>query len=243
MRRESEAGASPRPSHSELRQIDRLITRGKNQLGIRHGSLSTCPKGAMRARLARVGYGIESIMRLISVNVGRPQDLVWHGRAVRTSIVKAPVAGRVRVNALNLEGDEQSNLNDHGGKRKAVCVYPAEHYAFWRRELPDVDLPYGAFGENFTLEGWVETDARIGDRLIIGSAEFVVTQPRLPCFKLELKLGGEDLKRRVLQNKLTGYYLSVAREGEVGAGDLVTVTPAPPGSPTVSSLVPAPKPR
>ena len=122
-------------------------------------------------------------MRLISVNVGRPRDVDWHGRVVQTSIWKSPVKGQVRVTTLNLAGDEQSDLSVHGGPEKAVYVYPSEHYEYWRRELPAADLPWGAFGENFTTEGLLEADVSIGDRLRAGSAEFLVTQPRVPCLQ------------------------------------------------------------
>src|SRR5207249_2315365 len=100
---------------------------------------------------------------------------------------KAPVSGRIRVSRLNLEGDRQSDLTVHGGPDKAVYIYPAEHYAFWRAELPGADLSWGAFGENFTTDGLLESTINIGDTLRIGSAEFVVTQPRMPCFKLAIR--------------------------------------------------------
>lgn len=129
-------------------------------------------------------------MQLVSVNVGLPREVVdWHGRVVRTSIWKSPVKGPVRVTSLNLEGDEQSDLSVHGGAEKAVYAYPCEHYEYWGRELPGTDLPWGAFGENFTTEGLLEPDLGIGDRIRVGSAEFVVTQPRMPCFKLGVRFG------------------------------------------------------
>src|SRR5262249_42076106 len=121
-------------------------------------------------------------MRLLSIKVGLPRDVDWRGKTGRTSIFKSPVLGRVRVTRLNVEGDQQSNLSVHGGTEKAVYAYPSEHYAFWREELPGLDLPWGAFGENFTTEGLLEGSVGIGDRLRVGSAEFVVTQPRTPCF-------------------------------------------------------------
>jgi len=142
---------------------------------------------------------------------------------VQTSIFKEPVAGQVRVERLNLAGDRQSDLSVHGGVDKAVYVYPSEHYEFWRKELPGVDLLWGAFGENFTTEGLREDRAHIGDHLSIGSAEFVVTQPRMPCFKLGIRFGRPDMVKRFLQSGRTGFYLAVAREGEVAAGDVVTL--------------------
>jgi len=163
-------------------------------------------------------------MKLLSVNVGLPREVEWRGRKVRTSIWKNPKKGRVEVARLNLEGDEQSDLSVHGGADKAVYAYPAEHYAFWRTELPDMDLSWGAFGENLTIEGLIESQAMIGDRILIGSAEFVVTQPRMPCFKLGIRFGREDMVKRFLRSGRTGFYLAVLREGEVGAGDRIEFT-------------------
>jgi MOSC domain-containing protein YiiM len=158
-------------------------------------------------------------MKLISVNVGLPRDVTWLGQAVRTSIWKSPVEGRIQVARLNLEGDQQSDLSVHGGLDKAVYAYPAEHYSYWRMELRGVDLPWGAFGENFTTQGLLEGDLRVGDRLGVGSAEFTVTQPRMPCFKLGVRFDSPAMVKRFLQSKRTGFYLSVLREGEVGASD------------------------
>jgi len=163
-------------------------------------------------------------MKLLSVNVGLPREVEWRGRKVRTSIWKSPKKGRVEVARLNLAGDEQSDLSVHGGADKAVYAYPAEHYAFWRTELPDMDLSWGAFGENLTIEGLIESQAMIGDRILIGSAEFVVTQPRMPCFKLGIRFGREDMVKRFLRSGRTGFYLAVFREGEVGAGDRIEFT-------------------
>lgn len=158
-------------------------------------------------------------MQLISVNVGLPREVEWHGRVVRTSIWKSPLEGRVRVRSLNLEGDRQSDLSVHGGEEKAVYAYPSEHYEYWRRELPGTALAWGAFGENFTTEGLLEPDVRIGDRIRAGSAEFLVTQPRMPCFKLGIRFGRDDMVKRFLHSRRTGFYLAVLREGEVAAGD------------------------
>lgn len=159
--------------------------------------------------------------QLVSVNVGLPREVDWHGRVVRTSIWKEPVDGLVRVSPLNLAGDQQSDLSVHGGKDKAVYVYPREHYEYWKRELPGQDLPWGAFGENLTTEGLLEPDVRIGDRLRIGSAEFLVTQPRMPCFKLGVRFGRDDMVKRFLRSGRSGFYLAVLREGEVARGNPV----------------------
>ncbi len=160
-------------------------------------------------------------MRVVSLNVGLPRDVEWRGRTVRTGIFKTPAEGRLRVTKLNFERDEQADLSVHGGVDKAVYNYPSEHYAYWRKELPGTDLPWGAFGENLTTEGLLEENVRIGDRLRVGSAEFVVTQPRLPCFKLGIRLGRPDVLKRFLHSGRTGFYFAVAVEGEVGAGDSI----------------------
>jgi MOSC domain-containing protein YiiM len=162
-------------------------------------------------------------MKLLSINVGLPREVEWQRKIVRTSIFKAPVSGRIRVTTLNLEGDEQSDLAVHGGIDKAVYVYPSEHYAFWRDELGGIDLPWGAFGENFTTEGLLEDAVHIGDRLRAGSAEFKVTQPRMPCFKLGIRFGRPDMVKRFLHSGRTGFYLAVIKEGEVTAGDSVAL--------------------
>jgi MOSC domain-containing protein YiiM len=159
-------------------------------------------------------------MRVVSLSVGLPREVDWHGRTVLTSIFKTPVERRLHVTTLNFEGDEQSDLTVHGGVDKAVYVYPSEHYESWRRELPGTDLPWAIFGENLTTEGLLE-DVRIGDRFRIGSAEFVVTQPRLPCYKLGIRFGRPDILKRMLQSGRTGFYFAVTTEGEVAAGDAI----------------------
>ena len=158
---------------------------------------------------------------LISVQVGVPRTVLLEGREVSTGIFKHPVQGRVRMHALDLEGDQQADLTVHGGPDKAVYAYPSEHYPFWKGELPGVDLPWGAFGENLTTSGLLENEVCIGDRFAIGGAEVVVTQPRLPCFKLNLKFGRQDMAARFLASHFTGFYFRVLREGEVGAGDAI----------------------
>lgn len=160
-------------------------------------------------------------MRIVSVNVGLPREIAWEGETVRTSIFKAPVPGRVRVLSLNLDGDGQSDLSVHGGREKAVYAYPSEHYSRWRAELPGMELPFGVFGENLTVEGLLEDEVRIGDRFRAGTAEFVVTQPRMPCFKLGIRFGSSEIIPRFAESGRSGFYLSVAREGDVGAGDPV----------------------
>ena len=158
-------------------------------------------------------------MKVVSVNAGLPREVEWRGKMVLTSIFKAPVEGRVQVARLNIAGDRQSDLSVHGGTDKAVYAYPSEHYSFWRGELPGIDFPWGAFGENLTTAGLAEDKVHIGDRFRAGSAEFIVTQPRMPCFKLGIRFGRPDMVKRFMHSGRTGFYFAVAREGEVGAGD------------------------
>ncbi|HKV12668.1 MAG TPA: MOSC domain-containing protein [Thermoanaerobaculia bacterium] len=158
-------------------------------------------------------------MRIVSVNVGLPRPALWHGREVMTGIFKEPVAGRVAVHTLNLDGDRQADLTVHGGVHKAVYAYPSEHYPFWEEELEKERLPWATFGENLTTEGWLEEEVFLGDRFRAGTAELTVTQPRMPCFKLALKLGRTDVLETFLESGRSGFYFAVTREGEVGAGD------------------------
>src|SRR5258705_6888135 len=158
-------------------------------------------------------------MRVVSLNVGLLREVEWRRKTVRTSIFKTPVEGRRHVSTLSVDGDEQSDLSVHGGVDKAVYAYPLEHYAYWRKELPGTDFPWGAFGENLTTEGLLEDGVRIGDRFRAGSAEFIVTQPRMPCFKLAIRFNRPDMVKRFLRSGRSGFYLAVLREGDVAAGD------------------------
>ena len=123
------------------------------------------------------------------------------------------------MRTLNLDGDRQADLSVHGGPQKAVYVYPSEHYDFWKHELPDMDLHWGIFGENLTTSGLLETEVNIGDKFRVGTAEVMVTQPRMPCYKLGIRFGRVDIIKRFLLSERSGFYLSVLKEGEVGAGD------------------------
>jgi MOSC domain-containing protein YiiM len=158
-------------------------------------------------------------MKLVSISVGRPRLVMWRGEPVSTGIFKERVEGRVRLRTLNLDGDRQADLTVHGGPTKAVYAYPAEHYEFWKKELPEMQLPWGMFGENFTTEGLSESEVNIGDRFRVGSAQLMVTEPRMPCYKLGIKFGRSDILRRLLASGRTGFYFSVLQEGEVAAGD------------------------
>src|SRR5215216_1786090 len=176
-------------------------------------------------------------MKLLCVNVGLPRDVVAGDRVVRTSIFKLPVAGRIPIRDDNLAGDRQSDLSVHGGRAKAIYAYPHEHYAFWREQLPDIDLQSGHFGENLTIEGLLETDVHLGDRLKIGSAELVVTQPRLPCYKLGIRFGRTDMVKRFLASRRTGFYLAVASEGNVGTGDTIEILEPHPAAVSIPDLL------
>ena len=158
-------------------------------------------------------------MRIVSLNVGKPELVIVNDQPVSTGIFKEPIADRVMLRTLNLEGDRQADLSVHGGPYKAVYVYPSEHYPFWKHELPEMELPWGMFGENLTTTGLLETETHIGDRFRVGSAEVKVTQPRMPCYKLAIRFERNDIIKRFLVSERTGFYLSVLKEGEVGAGD------------------------
>jgi MOSC domain-containing protein YiiM len=166
-------------------------------------------------------HPIVSVMKILSVNIGLPRQIVSGGHAVTTGIFKTPVHHRVKVSKLNLEGDAQADLSVHGGPNKAVYAYPSEHYDYWRSEFPGRDLPWGMFGENLTLEGLLEQDACIGDRFRMGTAVLMVAQPRLPCYKLGIKFGRDDMPERFLASRRTGFYFAVVEEGELGEGDVM----------------------
>jgi MOSC domain-containing protein YiiM len=158
-------------------------------------------------------------VKIISLNVGLPRLVLRNGEPVSTGIFKEPITRRVMMRTLNLDGDRQADLSVHGGPNKAVYVYPAEHYDFWKRELPEMDLPWGMFGENLTTSGLLETEINIVDKFRIGKAEVMVTEPRMPCFKVGIRFGRADIIKRFLQSEHTGFYLAVLKEGEVSAGD------------------------
>jgi MOSC domain-containing protein YiiM len=162
-------------------------------------------------------------MRVISVNVGLPRLLTWRGATFDTGIFKESITGRVMLRTTNLDGDRQADLSVHGGANKAVYGYPSEHYDYWRKQLPGVELPWGAFGENFTIEGLLESDVCVGDEYRLGGSVVAVTTPRLPCFKLAAKFRRDDIIERFLRSGRSGYYFSVVQEGKVGAGDEVTL--------------------
>ena len=161
----------------------------------------------------------EPSMKVVSVNVALPRLVRRNDEPVSTGIFKEPIAGRVMLRTLNLDGDRQADPSVHGGLSKAAYVYPSEHYVYWKRELPEMELPWGMFGENFTTEGLHESETNIGDKFRVGLAEVMVTEPRMPCYKLGIRFGRTDIIKRFLDSGRTGFYLSVLREGDVGAGD------------------------
>jgi MOSC domain-containing protein YiiM len=156
---------------------------------------------------------------LISVNVGLPKTVQWRDQAVSTGIFKSPVEGPVELRRHNLAGDGQADLTVHGGPTKAVYAYPTEHYAYWREELPDVEFEWGHFGENLSVDGMDERSTYIGDEFSVGTARLVVTEPRMPCFKLGVRFGRADMPKRFLQSGRSGFYFGVLEEGTVEAGN------------------------
>lgn len=164
-------------------------------------------------------------LRLKSLNVGLPRAIEWMGRTVETGIFKKPVQGRIRLGTLNLDGDRQADLTVHGGVDKAVYVYPAEHYPFWHDVYPEAELPWGMFGENFTTEGLRENEVHIGDCFRVGSALVEVSEPRVPCSKLGLRFGRNDVIKRFLESRRTGFYFRVLEQGEVGSADEFSFVP------------------
>jgi MOSC domain-containing protein YiiM len=167
------------------------------------------------------GVRVNGEMKLISLNVGLPRVVMQDGHPVTTGIFKQPVRGRVALRTLNLDGDRQADLSAHGGPTKAVYVYPSEHYGYWKKELPGMEFPWGMFGENFTTVGLLESEMNIGDKLRVGTATLMVTQPRMPCYKLGIKFSRPEIVKMFLASERTGFYFAVVKEGEVGAGDHV----------------------
>jgi MOSC domain-containing protein YiiM len=186
-------------------------------------------------------------MKIVSLNIGLPRDVVWHGHTVTTGIFKSPVDGPVTARKLNLDGDRQADLSVHGGEYKAVYVYPFEHYDYWKKKLPGRDLPLGVFGENLTTEGLLETEVHIGDRFAVGktgragisdgSAEFTVTQPRLPCYKLGVRFEADDMVKKFLASRRIGFYFAVTKEGQVAAGDEIKLLSRDPNAISIAAFV------
>jgi MOSC domain-containing protein YiiM len=175
-------------------------------------------------------------MKLVSLNCGLPREVEWHGRTVTTGIFKEPVGGRIALRRLNLDGDRQADLTVHGGEAKAVYCYPLAHYEYWKAELPGRTLSMGMFGENFTTDELSETSVFLGDKFSVGSAEVVVTQPRLPCYKLGIRFQSDEMVKRFLASDRTGFYVAVTREGDVAPGDAIVSIERDPNSVPVSEV-------
>src|SRR5947208_4013527 len=166
--------------------------------------------------------------RLLSVNVGLPRDIVWKGRTVHTGIWKNPLRGRCRVGRLNLEGDGQGDLAGHGGEQRAVFVYQIDSYRYWERELERNDFVYGQFGENFTVEGLSDDEVCIGDRYQIGTAIFEVTQPRVTCYRVGIRMDDPRIPALLVSHHRPGFSFRVLEEGEVQAEDeIIKLTSGP----------------
>ena len=176
-------------------------------------------------------------MKLLSMNVSQPKEVLHNGKRIKTGIFKEPVSGRTMMRRLNLDGDGQGDPSVHGGIHKAVYVYPVEHYDYWKRELSRDDLTYGKFGENLTVEGMLEDTVHIGDVFRIGEALVEVSQPRVPCFKLGIKMGDPQIVKPFLESERVGFYVRVLEEGEVGAGDAIERTKVGDGGMTVKEIV------
>jgi MOSC domain-containing protein YiiM len=175
-------------------------------------------------------------MRVLSVNVGLPREIAWNGGTVLTGIFKDPVASAVPLRKLNLDGDTQADLSVHGGPDKAVYAYPFEHYSDWQAKLGRSLLP-GAFGENLTTEGLSENQVHIGDEFLIGTARLVVTQPRMPCYKLGIRFGHPGMVKTFLNMGWPGIYFAVVGEGHVGPGDSIVQVHADERQITVSDML------
>jgi MOSC domain-containing protein YiiM len=175
-------------------------------------------------------------VKLVSVNVGMPRDAVWRGKVVRTGIFKSAVPGPVAMRGHNLEGDGQADLRVHGGVDKAVYGYPSEHYGFWCDWMGVDALPWGAFGENLTTEGLLESEVCIGDRFRVGGAVLEVSQPRIPCANLALRHERADLPKHFLASGRSGFYFRIAQPGAVSPGDAIERVAADPRALSVAEV-------
>ncbi|MDR6634990.1 ferredoxin-NADP reductase/MOSC domain-containing protein YiiM [Phyllobacterium sp. 1468] len=174
--------------------------------------------------------------RLLSVNVGLPRNIMWQGKMVNTAVWKTPVTGKRMVRRLNIDGDGQADLAGHGGERRAVFVYQIESYRYWQDQLGRDDFVYGQFGENFTVEGLPDAQVCIGDRYRIGGGLFEVTQPRVTCYRLGIRMDEPEMAALVVKHGRPGFYLRVLEEGDVQAGDEITQVASGPGGMTVSEI-------
>ena len=174
--------------------------------------------------------------RLLSVNVGLPQDVSWHGRTVHTAVWKQPVQGPQMVRRLNIDGDGQGDLAGHGGEHRAVFVYQIESYQYWQQQLGRDDFSYGQFGENFTVTGLADDQVRIGDRYQIGEALFEVTQPRVTCYRVGIRMDDPQIPALLVSHHRPGFYFRVLREGAVRADDEIVQVASGPEAMTVAEV-------
>src|SRR5215472_4463426 len=175
--------------------------------------------------------------RLLSVNVGLPHDIEWQGKTVHTAIWKTPVEGRRMARRFNIDGDGQGDLAGHGGEHRAVFVYQIESHRYWENHLGRNDFTYGQFGENFTVEGLADTEVCIGDQYRIGGALFEVTQPRVTCYRVGIRMNEPQMAALLVSHGRPGFYFRVLEEGEVGAGDEIVMVKAGPERVTVAGTV------
>ncbi len=176
-------------------------------------------------------------MKVLSVNVGLPKNVLFNGQIITTAIFKDPVNSPIILRKLNLDGDKQADLTVHGGIDKAVYSYPEEHYYYWRKQFPNMDLGWGMFGENFTTEGLLEDAVNVGDQFQIGSAKLVATQPRMPCYKLGVRFGHMDVIRKFMTSGRPGIYFKVLTEGEIKTGDKIKLIKRDKNNVTVKDIV------
>jgi len=176
-------------------------------------------------------------MKVLSVNVGLPKNVLFNGQIITTAIFKDPVNGPIILRKLNLDGDKQADLTVHGGIDKAVYSYPEEHYYYWRKQFPNMDLEWGMFGENFTTEGLLEDAVNVGDQFQIGSAKLVATQPRMPCYKLGVRFGRMDVIRKFMTSGRPGIYFKVLTEGEIKTDDKIKLIKRDKNNVTVKDIV------
>ena len=174
--------------------------------------------------------------KILSVNVSIPKEVEFEGQKVTTGIFKEPVEGRIKLRSFNLDGDKQADLTVHGGPDKAAYAYPIEHYQFWRGVYPNIEMPNGMFGENFTIQGLMENEVRVGDCFEMGSSKVIATQPRMPCYKLGIKFKRMDILGKFLASGRTGIYFKVLEEGEVGAGDSIIKVEKDPNGVLISDI-------
>ena len=176
-------------------------------------------------------------MKVLSVNVGLPRNVLFNGQIITTAIFKDPVTGPIALRKLNLDGDKQADLTVHGGIDKAVYSYPEEHYDYWRKQFPNMDLIWGMFGENFTTVGLLEDAVNVGDQFQIGSAKLVATQPRMPCYKLGVRFGRMDVIKKFMTSGRPGIYFKVLTEGEIKTGDKIKIIRRDKNNVTVKDIV------